>query len=108
MDTWQGRTASGYRVRVDPSSREVVAMSPLDNMPDKAGGSVERVRAALRAAGHPDTITAFPAETRTAADAAAAVGCTIAQIAKSIVFRAGGRAAVVVASGANRVDRERA
>lgn len=69
-----------------------------------SGSSVERVRAALRAAGHPDTITAFPVGTRTAADAAAAVGCTVAQIAKSIVFRAGGRAVVVIASGANRVD----
>lgn len=69
-----------------------------------AGGSVERVRAALLAAGHADTITAFPEGTRTAADAAAAVGCDVAQIAKSIVFRAGGRAAVVVTSGANRVD----
>ena len=75
---------------------------------DTAGGSVERVRAALAAAGHPDTITGFPAGTRTAADAAAAVGCTVAQIAKSIVFRAGGRAAVVIASGANRVDTRRA
>ncbi len=75
---------------------------------DTAGGSIERVRAALRAAGHPDTITAFPSGTRTAADAAAAVGCTVAQIAKSIVFRAGGRAAVIITSGANRVDASRA
>jgi prolyl-tRNA editing enzyme YbaK/EbsC (Cys-tRNA(Pro) deacylase) len=66
--------------------------------------SVERVRAALVAAGHADTITEFPAGTRTAADAAAAIGCTVAQIAKSIVFRAGERAVVVIASGANRVD----
>ena len=67
-------------------------------------GSVARVRAALLAAGHPDTIMEFPASTRTAADAAAAVGCTVAQIAKSIVFRADGRAAVIITSGANRVD----
>jgi prolyl-tRNA editing enzyme YbaK/EbsC (Cys-tRNA(Pro) deacylase) len=67
-------------------------------------GSVGRVRAALLAAGHPDTIRAFPEGTRTAADAAAAIGCTVAQIAKSIVFRAGERAVVVVTSGANRVD----
>ena len=66
--------------------------------------SVERVRAALAAAGHPDTITEFPDGTRTAADAAAAVGCDVAQIAKSIVFRAGERAVLVIASGANRVD----
>ncbi|MDE2333385.1 MAG: YbaK/EbsC family protein [Rhodospirillales bacterium] len=69
-----------------------------------SGSSVERVRAALLAAGHPDTVTAFPVGTRTAAEAAAAVGCTVAQIAKSIVFRAGSRAVVVIASGANRVD----
>ncbi len=66
--------------------------------------SVARVRAALLAAGHPDTIQKFPESTRTAADAAAAIGCTVAQIAKSIVFRAGHRAAVVICSGANRVD----
>lgn len=69
-----------------------------------SGSSVERVRAALLAAGHPDTIQAFPEGTRSAADAAAAVGCDVAQIAKSIVFRAGARAVLVVASGANRVD----
>src|ERR1039458_9355486 len=71
-------------------------------------GSVARVRAALLAAGHPDTIMEFPASTRTAADAAAAVGCSVAQIAKSIVFRPvgdhTGRAAVIITSGANRVD----
>jgi prolyl-tRNA editing enzyme YbaK/EbsC (Cys-tRNA(Pro) deacylase) len=69
-----------------------------------SGSSLDRVRAALLAAGHPDTITAFPAGTRTAADAAAAIGCTVAQIAKSIVFRADNQAVVVIASGANRVD----
>ena len=70
--------------------------------------SVARVRKALRAAGHPDDIRAFPEGTRTASDAAAAIGCGVAQIAKSIVFRAGHRAAVIVASGANRVDPARA
>jgi prolyl-tRNA editing enzyme YbaK/EbsC (Cys-tRNA(Pro) deacylase) len=69
-----------------------------------SGGSVERVRAALAAAGHPDTVQAFPEGTRSAADAAAAVGCEVAQIAKSIVFRAGERVVLVIASGANRVD----
>ncbi len=73
-----------------------------------AGGSVARVRAALLAAGHADTIREFPATTRTAADAAAAIGCEVAQIAKSIVFRAGDRAALVIASGINRVDMAKA
>lgn len=66
--------------------------------------SVERVRAALVASGHADTIMAFPEGTRTAQDAANAVGCAVAQIAKSIVLRAGERVVLVIASGANRVD----
>ena len=77
-----------------------------------SGTSVERVRAALLAAGHPDTIQAFPEGTRSAAEAAAAVGCAVAQIAKSIVFRgvpdpadpSRDRVVLVVASGANRVN----
>lgn len=66
--------------------------------------SVERVRVALLAAGHADTISMFPDGTRTAQDAANAVGCTVAQIAKSIVLRAGEQVVLVIASGANRVD----
>ena len=62
------------------------------------------MRAALLAAGHADTITMFPDGTRTAQDAAAAVGCDVAQIAKSIVLRAGDQVVLVIASGANRVD----
>ena len=77
-----------------------------------SGSSVDRVRAALLAAGHADTIQAFPEGTRSAAEAAAAVGCAVAQIAKSIVFRGGpepsdpaqDRVVLVVASGANRVN----
>lgn len=69
--------------------------------------SVDRVRAALLSAGHDDTIAEFPDGTRTAADAAAAVGCTVAQIAKSIVLRAGDQVVLVIASGANRVDVEK-
>ncbi|MFU8839478.1 MAG: YbaK/EbsC family protein [Nitriliruptoraceae bacterium] len=46
----------------------------------------------------------FPDGTRTAADAAAAVGCDVAQIVKSLVFVADGRPVLVLTSGANRVD----
>jgi prolyl-tRNA editing enzyme YbaK/EbsC (Cys-tRNA(Pro) deacylase) len=48
----------------------------------------------------------FDAGTRTAAEAAAAIGCEVAQIAKSLIFRAepSGRAVLVIASGAKRVD----
>jgi prolyl-tRNA editing enzyme YbaK/EbsC (Cys-tRNA(Pro) deacylase) len=74
-------------------------MPPLAMM-----ASVDRVRAALLAAGHPDTIIEVPDGAHTAADAAAALGCAVAQIAKSIVFRSADRAVLVIASGANRMD----
>ena len=63
------------------------------------------MRRALLAAGHEDSIAEFPEGTRNCADAAAAVGCSVAQIAKSIVFRAGEDVVLVVASGAHRIDR---
>jgi prolyl-tRNA editing enzyme YbaK/EbsC (Cys-tRNA(Pro) deacylase) len=46
----------------------------------------------------------FPDGTRTAQDAAAAVGCDVAQIVKSLVFIADARPVLVLTSGANRVD----
>ena len=51
----------------------------------------------------------FDAPTRTAADAAAAIGCEAPQIAKSLVFRAqtAGRAVLIIASGADRVDEKK-
>ena len=68
--------------------------------------SVARVRQALAELGVETEIKEFSASTRTSADAAAAIGCSVAQIAKSLVFRArpSGRAILVMASGANRVD----
>ena len=50
----------------------------------------------------------FDASTRTSEEAAAAIGCTVAQIAKSLVFRsAGGKPVLVIASGVNRVDEKK-
>jgi prolyl-tRNA editing enzyme YbaK/EbsC (Cys-tRNA(Pro) deacylase) len=49
----------------------------------------------------------FPAGTRTAADAAAAIGCDVGAICKSLVFRVGDAPLLIVASGANRVDEAR-
>jgi len=46
----------------------------------------------------------FPAETRTAADAARAVGCEVGQIVKSLIFQAQGRPLLLLVSGANQVD----
>jgi prolyl-tRNA editing enzyme YbaK/EbsC (Cys-tRNA(Pro) deacylase) len=53
------------------------------------------------------SVKQFPAGTRTAADAAIAVGCDVGQIVKSLVFVAGGRPVVALVSGANRLDESR-
>ena len=49
----------------------------------------------------------FPEGTRTAADAASAIGCSLGQIVKSLVFLAAGRPVVALVSGANRLDTAR-
>jgi prolyl-tRNA editing enzyme YbaK/EbsC (Cys-tRNA(Pro) deacylase) len=70
-----------------------------------ASPSIARVQDALRAAGLANEVRELPDSTRSSAEAASALGCSVAQIAKSVVFRSGsGRPVLVVASGANRVD----
>ncbi len=68
-----------------------------------------RVEAALRQLGMPADIVEFAASTRSSAEAAVAIGCDVAQIAKSIVFRGKHSDAciIVIASGADRVDEKR-
>ncbi len=68
--------------------------------------SAQKVQDALSARGLSNRVIELPDSARTAAAAAAAVGCEVAQIVKSLVFRgrASGRAVLVVASGAHRVD----
>lgn len=70
---------------------------------------VERVRAALSAAGVDAEIVELPGAARTAALAAAFLGCSVAQIANSLVFRgaASGVPVLVMSSGARRVDTAR-
>jgi prolyl-tRNA editing enzyme YbaK/EbsC (Cys-tRNA(Pro) deacylase) len=68
-----------------------------------------RLSQRLRESGVDAQVVEFEQPTRTSADAAAAIGCSVAEIAKSVVFRgkASGEAIVVVASGANRVSEEK-
>ena len=64
----------------------------------------DRVRAALAEASLDCEILTLPDSTRSAAEAAAALGCSVGEIAKSLVFRAGERAVVAIMSGDNRLD----
>jgi prolyl-tRNA editing enzyme YbaK/EbsC (Cys-tRNA(Pro) deacylase) len=52
-------------------------------------------------------VRTYPQGTRTAEDAARAIGCEVAQIVKSLVFTAGELPLVALVSGANRVDLRR-
>lgn len=64
----------------------------------------ERVVAAARRAGLDIQVREFPEGTRTAADAARAIGVQAGQIVKSLVFITDGRPVLCLVSGANRVD----
>jgi prolyl-tRNA editing enzyme YbaK/EbsC (Cys-tRNA(Pro) deacylase) len=67
----------------------------------------EKVIEAARDLGLEVEVRSFPEPTRTTAQAAEAVGCQEAQIAKSLVFVADGEPVVVVTSGGHRVDVEK-
>ncbi|MFV0260411.1 MAG: YbaK/EbsC family protein [Acidimicrobiales bacterium] len=66
--------------------------------------SVERVRRAAGDLGLTIEVVEYPDGTRTAADAAGAVGCDVAQIVKSMIFDADGEIVLALTSGANQVD----
>jgi prolyl-tRNA editing enzyme YbaK/EbsC (Cys-tRNA(Pro) deacylase) len=68
---------------------------------------VNRFESWLSASGAGIAVKEFPEGTRTAVDAAQAVGCELGQIVKSLVFVAGGRPVVALVSGANRLDERR-
>ncbi len=68
--------------------------------------SAGKVQEALSAGGYPCRVLEMEKSTRSAAEAAQAVGCHIGQIVKSLVFKGKKtkKAYLVVASGANRVN----
>lgn len=66
--------------------------------------SAERVQMALQALGFSVQVRELPQSTRTAPEAARAVGVTVGQIVKSLVFMVGDQPRLVCASGSNRVS----
>jgi prolyl-tRNA editing enzyme YbaK/EbsC (Cys-tRNA(Pro) deacylase) len=73
---------------------------------DQGGGSTAQVQQALRECGLSTVVREMPASTRTAKEAAEAIGCGVGQIAKSLVFRGreSGRPLLIIVSGTNRVN----
>src|SRR5207245_8373104 len=90
----RGRRARGPRAR------------PRREDPGVSGALDRFIEAAAAKGLHPD-VRRFPQGTKTAEDAARAVGCDVAQIVKSLVFLAAGNAVVALVSGANRLDEGR-
>ncbi len=64
----------------------------------------ERVRAALKAFGLPSELTEFDASTRTAQEAADAIGCELGQIVKTLFFLADGRPTMTLVAGDRQAD----
>lgn len=75
-------------------------------MPGSLPPSAQKVQEALTAMGLSCRAMEMPESTRTAVEAAAAVGCRVEQIVKSLVFKGAqsGRPILILASGPNRVD----
>jgi Cys-tRNA(Pro) deacylase len=70
-------------------------------------GAADRFLEAAARAGLRVDVRHFPEGTRTAEDAARAIGCDVAQIVKSLVFVADDEPVLALTSGRNRVDVER-
>jgi Cys-tRNA(Pro) deacylase len=69
--------------------------------------TAQKVAAAAHQLGLDITIKEFEATTRTAEDAAQAIGCTVGQIVKSLVFIVNGQPTLALVSGPNRLDEKK-
>src|SRR5262245_49415922 len=85
-----------YRTR--PRRADIVA---------RVSKAIDRFLGAAEVLGHPVEVRRFPEGTKTAEDAARAIGCQVGQIVKSLVFVAGDEPVLALTSGANRVDVDR-
>jgi prolyl-tRNA editing enzyme YbaK/EbsC (Cys-tRNA(Pro) deacylase) len=84
-------------------------MEEEQNVSDELSASAQRFQEHLRQRGFAHQVVELPASTRTAKEAAEAVGCQPGQIVKSLVFKAvhSQTPLLVLASGPNRVDEQR-
>ncbi|MFM9036783.1 MAG: YbaK/EbsC family protein [Actinomycetota bacterium] len=76
-------------------------------MSDQLHPNVVRVVEAARALGLDISPRKFPDGTKTAADAAAAIGVEIGQIVKSLIFGVDGEVVLAYVSGANQLDEKK-
>ncbi|MDP9343659.1 MAG: YbaK/EbsC family protein [Actinomycetota bacterium] len=89
-------------MRREAMRREAMRPVTADGVPTSR--SIRRVEEAAAARGLLIEVRRFPEGTKTAPDAARAVGCEVGQIVKSLVFVADDRPVLALTSGANRAD----
>ena len=80
------------------------ALDPSRGTAADEHANVARVRAGARALGLAIEVRHFPAGTRTAQDAAEAVGCEVGAIVKSLIFEVDGGVVLAYVSGSNQLD----
>ncbi|KPU45738.1 Cys-tRNA(Pro)/Cys-tRNA(Cys) deacylase YbaK [Oxobacter pfennigii] len=75
-------------------------------MLSKLSKSAEKVQAVLNEFGYELNVVELPDSTRTAQEAADAIGCTVSQIAKSLIFKGkvSQKPILIIASGTNRIN----
>ena len=107
---WSSASVPTRRSRT-PAPRWTLVAEELAGRADGArggsatmSGAIDRFTEAARVLGLTPDVRRFPEGTKTAADAAAAIGCDVGQIVKSLVFMADDRPVWPSLSGANRVD----
>lgn len=78
-------------------------------MDESLSASAQKVQDALQTKGYSSEVVELPASTRTAAEAAEAIGCQVGQIVKSLVFKTKrtNQPILVLASGSNRVNEKK-
>jgi prolyl-tRNA editing enzyme YbaK/EbsC (Cys-tRNA(Pro) deacylase) len=93
------------RLKVRQSRCDILAPMPTPAL----SPSAQKVQDRLNQFGISLHVVELPSSTRTAAEAAAAIGCTVSQIAKSLIFKTqqSGKAILIIASGTNRVNETR-
>jgi len=84
----------------------IISIAGGELMGSERRDSAKRVQDFLLAGGFSFTVKELPGSARTAQEAADSIGCTVSQIAKSLVFKdmETDRPILVIASGSNRVD----
>lgn len=101
--------AGGCALPANISLKNYFSGGEINKMPTSLSSSAQKVQDALEKLGLSFEVIELPDSTHTSKEAAKAIGCSVGQIAKSLVFRGkhSGKPILVVASGTNRVDEKK-